>query len=163
MTIPLLHYLTGLVLFLEMNKLFFFLPSFQANLILSLSDHNGDLLPAQAKFNVYVHCADSHFHLGKYRKAESLYKKSLQFRKCLLKSKGATKPPTEGHKDLLSDIDIKYQIHLCLVKLKNQHEALQVLQSIPGKQRTAKVKLALDLMSNSVKLNLIVLFFFFFF
>lgn len=45
----------------------------------------------------------------------------------------------EGHKDLLSDIDIKYQIHLCLVKLKNQQEALQVLQSIPGKQRSAKV------------------------
>ncbi|XP_043275656.1 anaphase-promoting complex subunit 7 [Venturia canescens] len=114
-----------------------------ASLILSLSDHNGDLLPAHAKFHVYVHCADSHFHLGKFRKAESLYKKSLQFRKCLLKSKGATKPPIEGHKDLLSDIDIKYQIHLCLVKLKNQQEALQVLQSIPGKQRTAKVNMAL--------------------
>ncbi|XP_015592871.1 anaphase-promoting complex subunit 7 [Cephus cinctus] len=114
-----------------------------ANLILSLSDHNSELLPAHAKLLTYVHCADSHFHLGKYRKAESLYKKSLQFRKCLLKSKGATKPPQEGQKDLLSDIDIKYQIHLCLVKLKNPEEALQILQGIPGKQRTPKVNMAL--------------------
>ncbi|XP_012288203.1 anaphase-promoting complex subunit 7 [Orussus abietinus] len=114
-----------------------------ANLILSVSDHNGDLLPAHAKFLVYVHCADSHFHLGKYRKAESLYKKSLQFRKCLLKSKEAAKTPQDGQKDVLSDIDIKYQIHNCLVKLKNPREALQVLQSIPGKQRTAKINMAL--------------------
>ncbi|XP_046739010.1 anaphase-promoting complex subunit 7 isoform X1 [Diprion similis] len=114
-----------------------------ANFILSLSDHNSELLPPQAKFLTYVHCADSYFHLSKYRKAESLYKKSLQFRKCLLKSKGATKPPSEGQKELMSDIDIKYQIHLCLVKLKNTQEALQVLQGIPGKQRSAKVNMAL--------------------
>lgn len=112
----------------------------QANLVLSLSDHNGDLLPPTAKFLIYVHCADSHFHLGEYRKAESLYKKSLQFRKFLLKSKSTTKSNNqESYKDLLSDIDIKYQIHVCLMKTKNQLEALQILQSIPGKQRTAKV------------------------
>ncbi|KAK0162770.1 hypothetical protein PV327_006519 [Microctonus hyperodae] len=114
-----------------------------ANLVLSLSDHNGDLLPPTAKFLIYVHCADSHFHMGDYRKAESLYKKSLQFRKFLLKLKGATKPSQESYKDLLSDIDIKYQIHVCLMKMKSQLEALQVLQSIPGKQRTPKVNMAL--------------------
>lgn len=106
-----------------------------------MSDHNGDLLLPTSKFFIYVHCADSHFHLGEYRKAESLYKKSLQFRKFLLKAKGATKPNQETHKDLLSDVDIKYQIHVCLMKLKSQLEALQVLQSIPGKQRTPKVSL----------------------
>lgn len=91
------------------------------------------------KFHVYVYYADAHFYLGKYRKAEALYKKALQFRKCLLKSKCANKPLQDGQKDLPSDIDIKFQIHLCLIKLKNSQEALQVLQSIPGKQRTAKV------------------------
>ncbi|CAD6216130.1 GSCOCG00004346001-RA-CDS [Cotesia congregata] len=115
-----------------------------ANLVLSLSDHNGDLLPPTAKFLIYVHCADSHFHLGEYRKAESLYKKSIQFRKFLLKSKSTAKSNNqESYKDLLSDIDIKYQIYVCLMKLKNQLEALQILQSIPGKQRTAKVNMAL--------------------
>ncbi|CAK9830696.1 Anaphase-promoting complex subunit 7 [Anthophora retusa] len=87
-----------------------------ANLVLSLSEHNSDLLPIHGKFHIYVYYADAHFYLGKYKRAEALYKKSLQFRKCLLKSKGATKP---------------------------LEEALQVLQSIPGKQRTPKVNMAL--------------------
>lgn len=69
-----------------------------------------------------------------------MYKKSLQFRKCLLKSKGTPKPNQEGQKELASDVDIKYQIYACLANLKNPQEALQVLQSIPGKQRTPKVK-----------------------
>ncbi|KAL0134898.1 hypothetical protein PUN28_001582 [Cardiocondyla obscurior] len=113
------------------------------NLVLSLSEHNTDLLPGYSKFHVYVYYADAHFHLGKYRRAETLYKKALQFRKCLLKSKGTGKPLLDGQKDLPSDVNIKYQIHLCLVKSKNLQEALQVLQSIPGKQRTAKVNMAL--------------------
>ncbi|XP_011176287.1 anaphase-promoting complex subunit 7 [Solenopsis invicta] len=113
------------------------------NLVLSLSEHNADLLPGYSKFHVYVYYADAHFHLGKYRRAETLYKKALQFRKCLLKSKGTGKPMLDGQKDLPSDVNIKYQIHLCLVKSKNLQEALQVLQSIPGKQRTAKVNMAL--------------------
>ena len=108
--------------------------------MLSLSDHNNDLLlPTCTKFLVYVYCADSYFYLGKFRRAESLYKKSLQIRKCLLKSKGATKPTQEGQKELASDVDIKYQIYACLLKLNNPLEALQALQSIPGKQRTPKV------------------------
>lgn len=106
--------------------------------MLSLSEHNSDLLPIHGRFHIYVYYADAHFYLGKYKRAEALYKKSLQFRKCLLKSKGATKP-LEGQKDLPTDVDIKFQIHLCLIKLKNPQEALQVLQSIPGKQRTPKV------------------------
>lgn len=113
-----------------------------ANLVLSLSEHNSDLLPIHGKFHMYVYYADAHFYLGKYERAEALYKKSLQFRKCLLKSKGTTKP-LEGQKDLPTDVDIKYQIHLCLIKLKNPQDALQVLQSIPGKQRTPKVNMAL--------------------
>lgn len=119
----------------------------QANLVLSLSDHNNDLLPASTKFLVYVYCADSYFYLGKYRRAESLYKKSIQFRKCLLKSKGTTKPNQDGQKELASDVDLKYQIYACLVKLKNPQEALQVLQSIPGKQRTPKVTTKFPLIS----------------
>ncbi|EFN88825.1 anaphase-promoting complex subunit 7 [Harpegnathos saltator] len=113
------------------------------NLVLSLSEHNAELFPGYNKFHVYVYYADAHFHLGKYRRAETLYKKALQFRKCLLKSKGTGKPLLDRQKDLPSDVNVKYQIHLCLVKSKNPQEALQVLQSIPGKQRTAKVNMAL--------------------
>lgn len=113
------------------------------NLVLSLSEHNADLLSAYNKFHVYIFYADAHFYLDKYRRAETLYKKALQFRKCLIKSKGTGKPMLDGQKDLPSDVNIKYQIHLCLLKSKNPQEALQVLQSIPAKQRTAKVNMAL--------------------
>ncbi|KAJ8681890.1 hypothetical protein QAD02_017682 [Eretmocerus hayati] len=113
-----------------------------ANLVLSLSDHNNDLLQSSTKFLVYVYCADSYFYLGNYKRAESLYKKSLQFRKCLLKTKNNIKPNQEGQKEL-ADVDIKYQIYLCLVKMKNPQEALQVLQGVPAKQRTPKINMAL--------------------
>lgn len=130
----------------------------QANLVLSLSDHNNDVLPACTKFLVYVYCADSYFYLGQYRKAESLYKKSLQFRKCIIKTKSTTKINQEGQKELVSDVDIKFQIYSCLVKLKNPQEALQVLQSIPGKQRTPKVKIFVPFYhSQAYKNNLTVL------
>jgi anaphase-promoting complex subunit 7 len=50
-------------------------------------------------------------------------------------------------KQLLSIIyyfsDIKYQLHLCLVKLKDNKQALAVLQSIPSKQRKTKINMAL--------------------
>lgn len=112
---------------------------FQANIALSLSDHSNELLSSYSKFLVYFYYADSHFHLENYRKAEALYRKALQFRKCLLKCKGTAKPTTESQKELVSDVDIKYQIYSCWVKMKNTSEALHILQGIPGKQRTPKV------------------------
>jgi anaphase-promoting complex subunit 7 len=39
--------------------------------------------------------------------------------------------------------DIKYQIHVCHVNLKQNHQAIVVLQSIPGKLRNAKINMAL--------------------
>jgi hypothetical protein len=41
------------------------------------------------------------------------------------------------------DADIKYQIHVCHVNLKQNHQAIVVLQSIPGKLRNAKINMAL--------------------
>lgn len=39
--------------------------------------------------------------------------------------------------------DIKYQLHLCLVKLKDNKQALTVLQSVPSKQRKTKINMAI--------------------
>lgn len=39
--------------------------------------------------------------------------------------------------------DIKYQLHLCLVKLKDNKQALSVLQSVPSKQRKTKINMAI--------------------
>lgn len=113
-----------------------------ANLVISLSEHNQDTLCPPAKFETYVFYGDSLFHLGQYRKAEMMYRKALQFKKSLLKSKGTTKLQ-DNQKELMPDIDIKYQMHLCHVNLKQNHQAIGVLQSIPGKQRNAKINMAL--------------------
>ncbi|XP_071448607.1 anaphase-promoting complex subunit 7, partial [Hetaerina americana] len=113
-----------------------------ANFALSASDHNPEMLSATNKLKTYVHYADSLFALGQNRKAESTYRKALLFKKTLMKCKGA-KPQQDSQKETISDIDIKYQIHLCLLNLKLTHQAIGVLQTIPGKQRTAKINMAL--------------------
>jgi len=69
--------------------------------------------------------------IWKYRRAKVLYKKVLQFRKYLLKSEG--KSLLDKQKDLPSDVNIKYQMHLYL-KSKNSQELLQVLQNLIPKQ-----------------------------
>ncbi|KAK7793832.1 hypothetical protein R5R35_014328 [Gryllus longicercus] len=112
-----------------------------ANLVLTVSDHDAESLPPPAKFQTFVFYGDSLFYLGQYRKAEGIYRRALQFKKTLMKSKA--KPQDSSHKELMPDIDIKYQIHLCHVHLKQNHQAMMVLQSIPGRQRTAKINMAL--------------------
>lgn len=66
----------------------------------------------------------------------------MQFKKSILKYKGATKP-TDNQKENTYDIDIKYNIHVCLIQMKCYDEALTILQSIPVKQRTPKVNMSL--------------------
>lgn len=39
--------------------------------------------------------------------------------------------------------DIKYQLHLCLVKLKDNKQALAILYSVPSKQRKTKINMAI--------------------
>ncbi|XP_044738305.1 anaphase-promoting complex subunit 7 [Chrysoperla carnea] len=112
------------------------------DLVLSHSEHNSNCFTAEAKFQAYVYYADSLFYEKQYRRAEAIYRKALQFKKSILKYKGATKP--EGNqKDFIYDIDIKYNIHVCHIQMKGWEEALSVLQSIPVKQRTPKVNMAL--------------------
>ncbi|XP_054269328.1 anaphase-promoting complex subunit 7 [Macrosteles quadrilineatus] len=114
-----------------------------ANLVLTVSDYGNDILNPSAKFQTYVHYGDSLLQLGRYAQAVAVYKQALQFKKSMLKSKNVTKPNETIVKDLMPDTDIKYQIHQCLVKMNRNDEAMEVLQSIPVKQRTAKINFAL--------------------
>lgn len=91
---------------------------------------------------MYVQYADSLFQLEQYTKAENIYFQALQQRKNIIKNKGASKP-TESVKDCTSDIEIKYKIHLCYVKLKQYQKAMNILQSVPARTRTAKINMAL--------------------
>uniref|UniRef100_A0A1B6MFT6 Anaphase-promoting complex subunit 7 n=1 Tax=Graphocephala atropunctata TaxID=36148 RepID=A0A1B6MFT6_9HEMI len=114
-----------------------------ASLVLTVSDHGSDILTVTSKFQTYVCYGDSLLNLGRYSQAVSVYKQALQYKKSMLKSKNVAKPNETVVKDLMPDTDIKYQIHRCLMKLHRNDEAMEVLQSIPGKQRTAKINFAL--------------------
>ncbi|XP_075231419.1 anaphase-promoting complex subunit 7-like [Lycorma delicatula] len=112
------------------------------NLVITVSEHNPQILSPADKFLMYIYYGNSLFQMGLYRRAESIYRHALQFKKSVFKSKPATKP-NETSKDLVSDVDIKYQLHLCYVKLHQSDEAINILQSISAKQRTPKVNMAL--------------------
>ena len=71
--------------------------------MLSVSEHSPDILTVPEKFQTYVYYGDSLFYLSQYRKAEGIYRKALQFKKSLLKSKGTAKPQ-ENQKELMPDI-----------------------------------------------------------
>lgn len=116
-----------------------------ANLLLTASDHCPDVFNCVSKFQMYVYYADSLYNLGQYRKAEGVYRQALQFKKSMLKSKTAAtpKPYETAVKELSSDIDIKYKIYLCHEKLREHDQAMDILQSVPGKQRTVKINMAL--------------------
>ncbi|KAK6641543.1 hypothetical protein RUM44_013255 [Polyplax serrata] len=107
---------------------------------LSIVDHTSEATSPE-KFQTYVYYGNSLFHLGQYRRAEAMYNKALQFRKGYFKYVGSNK--TSNLKEYMPDMDIKYQIHLCHINLKQNQEAVTVLETIPGKQRSPKVNMAL--------------------
>lgn len=44
---------------------------------------------------------------------------------------------------MVSDIEIKYKLHVCFVKQKQYQKAIEMLQSVPTRSRTAKINMAL--------------------
>ncbi|CAL8101568.1 unnamed protein product [Orchesella dallaii] len=105
---------------------------------LNLTEKLKDVLTEPQQVHVLILMGDSTFHLHEFTRAESFYRRALQMFKYLSKSQQA--------KDQLPDdcsIGLKYKLHLCLVHLKKPTEALNMLQSIPAKQRTARTNLAL--------------------
>lgn len=124
-------------------------------LVLTVNDHASDSPLLPSRLQSYTCYAESLFQIGQFRKAERVYKKLQQMKKSVLKSKsGSTsgqnnKTPsqptisTESQRETMADVDIKYQLHLCQLQQKQHHAAMNTLQSIPAKQRTAKVHMAL--------------------
>ncbi|KAG0416350.1 hypothetical protein HPB47_006485 [Ixodes persulcatus] len=107
-----------------------------------ISAHCPDFMTASAKFQSYVYCGDSYLQLGDFRRAESIYQKAIQLKKSAAKAKGKT-PGSIISGDVTSENDIKFQIYTCHVNMKQQSQAITALESIPGKQRSARVNMAL--------------------
>uniref|UniRef100_A0A915JQV6 Uncharacterized protein n=1 Tax=Romanomermis culicivorax TaxID=13658 RepID=A0A915JQV6_ROMCU len=58
-----------------------------------------------------------------------------------------------GGKTLTSESDVKYKLHICLLKQAKFKEALGVLESIPKEKRTPKINVALGQAFKRLNLN----------
>ncbi|XP_059144274.1 anaphase-promoting complex subunit 7-like [Physella acuta] len=113
-------------------------------IVISMLDGNaggdlGEILSLPQKYQSLVYYGEALYQLGEYKKSESVFMRCLQLRKTLNKSKIKTVSSTE----LTSEVDLKYKIYQCLHKMKQNVEALNILESISTKKRTARVNLAL--------------------
>lgn len=109
-------------------------------LAISAFDQKHDPTLQFGKFQLQVYYAEALYNTQQYQTAESTYTTALQMRKYLLKSKNAK---VQEDKEFMTDIDIKYKIHLCCLKLKRPQRAIEVLQSISARNRTPKINMAL--------------------
>lgn len=107
-----------------------------------ISVHCADFMTVSAKFQSYVYCGDAYVQLGDFKRAEALYQKAIQLKKSAAKAKGKG-PASIISGDVTSENDIKYQIHVCHVNMKQPNQAISALESIPGKQRSSRVNMAL--------------------
>lgn len=110
------------------------------DLTLSANDQRQDTTPL-IKFQIFIYYGDSHFHLHQYIQAEKAYAQALQIRKFLVKTKNNMK--ISETQELTSEVDVRYKMHSCYVNLKQPMKAIEILQNIPTKAKTAKVNMAL--------------------
>ncbi|KAI9565221.1 hypothetical protein GHT06_009003 [Daphnia sinensis] len=121
------------------NKLFTNIVAL-APMVLSATDNNTELLPPASIAQTMVYLADSYLEQKEYGKAEVYYRKALDLRKTLSKQRGLG---SSAAKELSAETEIRYQMHICHLALKQPVQALLVLQGIPAKLRSVKVNMAL--------------------
>ncbi|KAH6934134.1 hypothetical protein HPB50_020672 [Hyalomma asiaticum] len=88
-----------------------------------ISIHCADFMTVSAKFQSYVYCGDAYVQLGDFKRAEALYQKAIQLKKSAAKAKGKG-PASIISGDVTSENDIKYQIHVCHVNMKQPNQAI---------------------------------------
>lgn len=122
------------------NFLFFF---FQSCLLLSAYDTVRSILTPQDHYLTLMYNAESLYYEGRYRRAEAAYRQALLAKKTVSKSKTNFNKSQENLSDQFPDNNIKFKIAKCLCEIRKFDEAIQVLQSIPFKQRTPKINFLL--------------------
>lgn len=94
------------------------------------------------KYQLFVHYADSLYHLQQYVEASNIYLQVFEIRKYLIKTKCSIKTP-DNQKDLPSDVELKYRCHICFIKQKQISKAIDILQNIPVRNRTGCINMML--------------------
>lgn len=114
-----------------------------ANFLLSATEHSNqdkyDLSHMVNKYQLLVYLADSLFDDEQYKRAEQFYTRALQLKKTIIKHKPKASPPL----GLLSEVEVKYKMSLCYLRLKEHKEATTILEGISQKQRSPKINMSL--------------------
>ncbi|TKC50209.1 hypothetical protein EI555_000702, partial [Monodon monoceros] len=115
-----------------------------SSLLLTMSNNNPELFSPSQKYQLLVYHADSLFHDKEYRNAVSKYTMALQQKKAL--SKTSKVRPSTGNSAstpqsqcLPSEIEVKYKMAECYTMLKQDKDAIAILDGIPSRQRTPKL------------------------
>uniref|UniRef100_A0A2K6ESB0 Uncharacterized protein n=1 Tax=Propithecus coquereli TaxID=379532 RepID=A0A2K6ESB0_PROCO len=118
------------------------------SLLLRMSNYNPESFSPSQKYQLLVYHADSLFHDKEYRNAMSKYTMALQQKKAL--SKTSKVRPSTGNSAstpqsqcLPSEIEVKYEMAECYTMLKQDKDAIAVLDGIPSRQRTPKINIML--------------------
>ncbi|VEN50938.1 unnamed protein product [Callosobruchus maculatus] len=112
------------------------------NLALTLGEQKPGSFSIQAKNQILLYYADALYQMHQYLQAEHFYRQALEMRKNSLK-KSKNHKINDNQSDIPSDVDIKYKIHLCLIALKQNSAAKEILQTIPARMLTPKINMAL--------------------
>ncbi|XP_061432080.1 LOW QUALITY PROTEIN: anaphase-promoting complex subunit 7 [Lethenteron reissneri] len=118
-----------------------------SSLLITFSDNNPELLSPGAHYQLLVYHADALHAEREFRKAEATYRQALQQKKFLGKcvrvrsgAGAAAPPPPQG---LPSELEVKYKLADCYMNLRQDKDAIAVLDTVPAKQRTPKINMTL--------------------
>jgi len=117
-----------------------------SSVLQTLASHNPQLLTQVQLCQLHIYQGDALLEMREWKRAESQYLAAQQVRKQLVKSRALRSPPDATSVEATvptSEVEVKFKLHQCSVALGQPNQAVNVLQSIVAKQRTAKVSMAL--------------------
>lgn len=133
------------------------------NLLLTVIERKTNFLTPHQHYQTAVYYADALYHVGQFKKAGQIYMKALTFLKNRIippqpptpsgKNRSSASSANSQQNETTPENEVKFRLHLCLVKQSKLKEAVGVLDSIPSNARSPKVKAALGELHR--KLNLV--------
>jgi len=103
-------------------------------------EQNLDLLNSNQVWQLQIYHGDALLEMREWRRAEAVYREALQAKKHYMKLKQLEGVGESGSS---IEVDVKYKLHKCYVAMGQPNQAINILQSIVAKNRTARVSMAL--------------------
>jgi len=99
-----------------------------------------DYYQLSKQYQLHIYYGESLYEEECYKKAEVVFSDALKYHKSLSKLKSKE---TSKEANLTSEVEVRYKIYLCLMKLQDYRQALTTLENISPKQRTIKINMKL--------------------